>query len=87
MEKILNLVFYKDIRKHLYQEKLSFLVVIKDDKYYVRELEPNFNCYKTCLNDYLCYDYDTLSLYNRLITENNVVNLINVKENIYIKKK
>lgn len=87
MRKILNIVFYKDINKYLHQEKLNLFVVIKDNEYYVKELRPDFNYYQTSLKDYLCYNYDELSIYNKLITEDKVINLININNNVYVKKK
>ena len=73
MRKVLNIVFYKDIKKYLYQEKLNLFVLIKDNEYYVKELRPDFNYYQTSLKDYLCYNYDELSIYNKIVEENVVL--------------
>lgn len=87
MNKILNVVFYKDIKKVLYDENFHFIIVKKDNDFYISKITSNFNIFNSCLKNYACYDYDKLKDFNKILIKNNVVNLIKKNDKIYTLKK
>lgn len=87
MEKILNLVFFKDIRKFLYDENFHLMVIQKNEEFYIHELNHNFNGYNSILRDYLCYNFDKLKDYNKVYVKNSVISFKQLNNKIYVLKK
>lgn len=87
MNKILNVVFYKDIKKVLYDEKFNLIVVKKDNDFYISEIDLDLNTFNSYLKNYVCYDYDKLKDFNKICVKDYVVNLIKKEDKIYTLKK
>lgn len=66
MKENINILYLKHVGNYLDGENLKYLAIEKDEEHFIiRELPHTFNGYISSLYEYLCYDYDELSLRNK----------------------
>ena len=87
MKDEIRIIFFKQIGFALDGEKLKYLAVKKDDDTYQISEAPNclYGVF-SALTDYLCYDYDDLSMYNQMRYEKYYIQLKRVNVNVYSKQ-
>ena len=87
MKDEIRLLFFKHIRVDLDGEKFKYIAVKRDDDMYQISLAPNsLISVFSPLSDYLCYDYDELSIYNQMRYEKYYIEVKRVNVNVYSKQ-
>lgn len=87
MKDEIKIVFFKQIGFALDGEKLKYIAVKREDGTYQINEAPNclYGVF-SALTDYLCYDYDELSIYNQMRYEKYYIPLKRVNVNVYSKQ-
>ena len=84
MKDEINILFFKNVGNNLDGEDFKYIVKKGDnDEYTIEEVPIVLKDHLSSLNEYLCYDYDELSIYNQQRYEKFRINLKRVNNNIY----
>lgn len=84
MKEEMRILFFKNVGNHLDGEDLKYIAVQKaDNTYEISETPPVLNGFFSSISNYLCYDFDELSIYNQQRYEKYYLQLKRINDNIY----
>lgn len=86
MKKNLNILLYRDLKKFLISENITYVVVEEDGYFFVKEIPIVFNEHFSFLKPYMGYDYDNLNQYHKDIYKNQYLALEHIENNKYQEK-